>query len=238
MWEIELSGEAQILIFTDDIDFYLQLNYIFEKEGLDTHLICSSDKFSERSPEQKTDVIILDNSISDDFAKRIGETIGADSDTREAPVIVLMRDRSKLIPLEPFAQQTGTYTSPVVPETIIERVRLCIDAANAVAEEGQQVDREVRYGDVEMNLSTYRVRRGDRDIHLSPIEFKLLRHFLERPEKPVSRDELKAAVWDDRIYVEPRTVDVHIGRLRRALAGRKQHSLIRTIRSVGYVLCD
>ena len=97
---------------------------------------------------------------------------------------------------------------------------------------------EVRlaYADIEMDLDTWRVRRGGRKVHLGPTEFRLLRHFLEHPRRVFSRAQLLDAVWGPDIAVEPRTVDVHIRRLRKALNAPGDPDLIRTVRSAGYAL--
>ena len=87
-----------------------------------------------------------------------------------------------------------------------------------------------------MDLASYRVWRGGREIHLSPTEFKLLRRLLERPEQVVTRHELRIAAWPRNIHVGPRTIDVHVGRLRRALSMGTEANLVRTIRSVGWAL--
>ena len=87
-----------------------------------------------------------------------------------------------------------------------------------------------------MELDTVRVRRAGRQIHLGPTEFRLLRHFLEHPTRVYSREQLLDSVWGRDIYIEPRTVDVHIRRLRKALNGPGEPDLIRTVRSAGYAL--
>ena len=92
------------------------------------------------------------------------------------------------------------------------------------------------YADVELDPRGYRVRRGGRDIHLSPIEFRMLRHLLQNPEQVFTRDDLIGAAWQQNVYVGPRTVDVHVGILRRALKTGSESDLIRTVRSVGYAL--
>ncbi|MFP3344669.1 winged helix-turn-helix domain-containing protein, partial [Halomonas sp. SIMBA_159] len=87
-----------------------------------------------------------------------------------------------------------------------------------------------------MDLAAHRVRRGGRDIHLGPTEFRLLRHFLQHPGRVFSREQLLDVVWGHDVYVEPRTVDVHIRRLRKALNTDNEVDLIRTVRSAGYAL--
>ena len=87
-----------------------------------------------------------------------------------------------------------------------------------------------------MDLVAHRVRRGDRDVHLGPTEFRLLRHLMEHPGQVFSRKQLLDAAWGRHVYVEPRTVDVHIRRLRMALNGKNEADFIRTVRSAGYAI--
>ena len=93
------------------------------------------------------------------------------------------------------------------------------------------------FSDIEMDLAAHRVMRAGRGVHLGPTEFRLLRYFLEHPGRVFSREQLLNAVWGPNIYVETRTVDVHIRRLRKALnRDRGVPDLIRTVRAAGYAL--
>jgi two-component system phosphate regulon response regulator PhoB len=92
------------------------------------------------------------------------------------------------------------------------------------------------YGDITMDLAAHRVSRQGRHVHLGPTEFRLLRYLMEHPGRVFSREQLLDAVWGQDIYVEPRTVDVHVRRLRKALNGSEDPDLIRTVRSAGYAL--
>ena len=123
-----------------------------------------------------------------------------------------------------------------MPSKLIECVRAILPGHAPASDAAEARAKAVRYADVEMDLITYRVRRDGRDVHLSPIEFKLLKHFLERPEQVITREELHSAAWLDNVHVGPRTVDVHVGRLRKALQSGSKGNLIRTVRSVGYAL--
>jgi two-component system phosphate regulon response regulator PhoB len=87
-----------------------------------------------------------------------------------------------------------------------------------------------------MDLATHRVRRGERSVHLGPTEFKLLCHFLQHPKRVFSCEQLLDAVWGRDVYVELRTVDVHIPRLRQAINTGADTDLIRTVRAAGYAL--
>jgi len=92
----------------------------------------------------------------------------------------------------------------------------------------------ISQGDIEVDMQAFRVRRGDKTIHLGPTEFRLLEHFIKNPGRVFSREQLLDAVWGRDVYVEARTVDVHIGRLRKALGAPKLPDPIRTVRSAGY----
>jgi two-component system phosphate regulon response regulator PhoB len=94
----------------------------------------------------------------------------------------------------------------------------------------------VTIGDITMDRASHKVRRGDKDIRLGPTEFRLLDHLIQHPGRVFSREQLLDAVWGSDVYVEARTVDVHIGRLRKALNKGFDDDPIRTVRSAGYAL--
>jgi two-component system phosphate regulon response regulator PhoB len=95
---------------------------------------------------------------------------------------------------------------------------------------------QIRQGDIVIDRIAHRVKRGGKEIHLGPTEFRLLDYFLQNPGRVLSREQLLNAVWGSDVYVETRTVDVHIGRLRRALTADEDGDPIRTVRSSGYAL--
>jgi two-component system phosphate regulon response regulator PhoB len=100
-----------------------------------------------------------------------------------------------------------------------------------MAEKGQ-----ISFHDIDMDLASHRVTRNGRRVHLGPTEFRLLEFFIQHPRRVFSREELLDAVWGPDIHVEPRTVDVHIRRLRRAINGTGELDLVRTVRTAGYAL--
>ena len=97
-------------------------------------------------------------------------------------------------------------------------------------------DDKIQVGDILIDRTTHRVMRGDQDIHLGPTEFRLLEYFAQHPGRVFSREQLLDGVWGSDVYVEARTVDVHIGRLRKALMGQGGNNHIRTVRAAGYSL--
>jgi two-component system phosphate regulon response regulator PhoB len=122
-------------------------------------------------------------------------------------------------------------TKPFSPSELIARVRAVIRRARPATE-----NETLQYEDLIMDLAAHRVRRNGRDVHLGPTEFRLLRHLLEHQGRVFSREQLLDQVWGQDVYVEPRTVDVHIRRLRKALNIDEEPDLIRTVRSAGYAL--
>jgi len=110
-----------------------------------------------------------------------------------------------------------------------------VPAAQRASPETEDI---LSFSDVAMSMSQRRVTRGERTVHLSPTEFRLLRIFLRKPREVVSRRELASTLWGPELEVEPRTIDVQVGRLRRALTGPGETNLIRTVRAGGYALDD
>jgi two-component system phosphate regulon response regulator PhoB len=94
----------------------------------------------------------------------------------------------------------------------------------------------VHVGDIEMDRGAHRVRRAGKEVHLGPTEYRLLDHLIQHPGRVFSREQLLDAVWGSDVYVEARTVDVHVGRLRKALNVEGTEDPIRTVRSAGYSL--
>lgn len=122
-------------------------------------------------------------------------------------------------------------TKPFSPAELIARIRAALRRSQP------SLTAEVlAFEDIVMNLATHRVQRAGKTIHLGPTEFRLLRHLLQHPGRVFSREQLLDAVWGRNVYVELRTVDVHVRRLRKAINGGKRADLIRTVRSAGYSL--
>ena len=120
---------------------------------------------------------------------------------------------------------------PFSPTELIARLRAVMRRAQPATAEDV-----LRFSDVAMDLVAHRVTRAGRPIHLGPTEFRLLRFLMQHPGRVFSREQLLDQVWGHDVYVEPRTVDVHIRRLRKALNEHSQADIVRTVRSAGYSL--
>ena len=122
-------------------------------------------------------------------------------------------------------------TKPFSPEALIARIRALLRRSGIAKAKTKLV-----FHDLELDPATHRVMRNGRLLNLGPTEFRLLEFFLRHPERVFSREDVLGAVWGRDIHVEPRTVDVHIRRLRKAVNGPNEMDLIRTVRAAGYAL--
>ncbi|MGF9566866.1 response regulator transcription factor [Neorhizobium sp. BT27B] len=122
-----------------------------------------------------------------------------------------------------------TLKRPISPSTLLDVLK-----TDALPRRTEKLF--LRYDDLEMNVAKRRVVRGGATLPMAQVEFNILKLLLSAPEQVFTRDEIISAAWPPRVYVEPRTVDVHIGRLRKLLNGKNRRDIIRTVRSVGYSL--
>lgn len=226
-----------VLIGAKDVDFYLFLSHVLEAEGFETELADSIEEIFTIAAERQPCTIVLD--CQPDSLPVI-ETYGRlkeDGRTKGIPVVALIgpgAEREHVQLLKSGVEDV--FTRPVLPGKLLERIRGRLDDSGPARPAGD--DALLTYADVELDLDTYRVRRKGREIRLGPIEFRLLRHFMQSPGLVFTRDELISAAWKENVHVGPRTVDVHVGLLRRALKAKSETDLIRTVRSVGYAMTD
>ena len=122
-------------------------------------------------------------------------------------------------------------TKPFSVEALLARVRALLRRSNTIVAKGT-----LAFHDISMDLTSHRVNRNGRKLHLGPTEYRLMEFFLQHPRRVFTREELLDAVWGKDIHVEPRTVDVHIRRLRRAINADGELDLVRTVRAAGYAL--
>jgi len=182
--------------------------------------------------ENHPDLIILDWMIPQLSGLEVCRRLKSNPKTRQIPVIMLSaraEDVDRVRGLE-----TGADDYVVKPYSVIEftaRVKAHFRRAN-VATAGTKLT----YDDMVVDLETYRVYRDNLEIKLGPTEFKLLTELMEKPRRVLQRDQLLDRVWGQEVYVDTRTVDVHIGRLRKALQQHGGKDPIRTVRGIGYAL--
>ena len=153
-------------------------------------------------------------------------------ETKTVPIIMLTARGEEGDKLRGLDSGADDYlTKPFTPSELLARMRAVLRRS------APDMQSEIlSFEDIEMDLVAHKVRRGDRDIHLGPTEYRLLQHLLRAPGRVYSREQLLDSVWGRDIYVEARTVDAHIRRLRKALNAGGEGDLIRTVRSACYAL--
>jgi two-component system phosphate regulon response regulator PhoB len=182
--------------------------------------------------EEVPDLILLDWMLPLMSGIEVCRQLRSKPDTRRSPIIMLTARGEETDKLRGLDSGCDDYiTKPFSPAELIARI-------NAVLRRSKpELSSEMlTFEDLAMDLAAHRVRRSGQDIHLGPTEFRLLRHLMQHPGRVFTREQLLDSVWGRDVYVEPRTVDVHIRRLRKALNQTGDDDLIRTVRSAGYSL--
>ncbi|MEM7240759.1 MAG: phosphate regulon transcriptional regulator PhoB [Pseudomonadota bacterium] len=223
---------AHVLVVEDEPSQLEMLCYNLEAEGYQAHRAETGEEGLLVLEEEDIDLVLLDWMLPQVSGLEVCRQIKRNKSTRTIPVIMLTargEEDDKIRGLD-----TGADDYVVKPYSIKELLAH-IRAALRRAAAGQSID-VLTYLDLTMDLSRHIVTIDGKPIHLGPLEFKLLKVFLESPGRVFSRDKLLDRVWRDNLGVETRTVDVHIGRLRKQLSAENGMDYIRTVRGFGYSL--
>jgi len=223
---------AHILIVEDESALSTLLAYNLEKEGFTVRIAEDGERAIEALAEEPPDLVLLDWMLPHVSGIEICRRIRRDPATHDLPVIMLTARGEEADRIRGLETGADDYvTKPFSPAELIARVRALLRRARpAIGAD------ELTAGDIVMDLAAHRVFLGGSEVELGPTEFKLLRHFMEHPGRVYSRDQILDAVWGRDINVEDRTVDVHIGRLRKSLRAATGRDPIRTVRGAGYSL--
>ncbi len=221
-----------VLVVEDEPAQREVLMYNLKAEGFDVITADNGEDGLLLVEENEPDLIILDWMIPQLSGLEVCRRLKSNPKKRQIPVIMLSaraEDVDRVRGLE-----TGADDYVVKPYSVIEftaRVKAHFRRAQ-VAMAGTKLT----YDDIVVDLETYKVYRNNLEIKLGPTEFKLLIKFMEKPRRVFQRDQLLDHIWGQEVYVDARTVDVHIGRLRKALLQHGGKDPIRTVRGVGYAL--
>jgi two-component system phosphate regulon response regulator PhoB len=221
-----------VLIAEDEAPLVTLLRYNLEKEGYRVLEAHNGDEALMVSSEDAPDLVLLDWMLPKVSGIEVCRRLRGRAETRNVPIIMLTARGEEADRVRGLDTGADDYvTKPFSMTELLARIRAVMRRIRpALAEE------VVSFGDVTIDRSAHRVKRGDKDIRLGPTEYRLLDHFMQHPGRVFSREQLLDAVWGSGVYVDARTVDVHIGRLRKALNERGQSDPIRTVRSAGYAL--
>jgi two-component system, OmpR family, phosphate regulon response regulator PhoB len=227
-----LSVLPYILVVEDEEALATLLHYNLEKEGYRVELCADGEEAMIRIDEKLPDIVVLDWMLPSVSGIEVCRRLRQRSVTRNLPIIMLTARGEETDRVRGLDTGADDYiVKPFLMSELSARVRAVLRRIRP----GLAEDR-IRQGDIVIDRSAHRVKRAGKDVHLGPTEFRLLDYFMQHPGRVFSREQLLNAVWGSDVYVETRTVDVHIGRLRRALTADETQDPIRTVRSAGYAL--
>ncbi len=223
---------TKILIVEDEEALATLLEYNLSKEGFDIALAGDGEEALLKIEEEAPDLVILDWMLPNVSGIEVCRRLRTKSETRNLPIIMLTARAEEADRIRGLETGADDYlTKPFSTNELIARVRAVLRRIRpGLAED------KVTVGNLLVDRVSHKVMREDKEIHLGPTEFRLLDHLIQHPGRVFSREQLLNAVWGSDVFVEVRTVDVHIGRLRKALNKYKQGDPIRTVRSAGYAL--
>ncbi len=221
-----------ILVVEDEDSLATLLQYNLEKEGYDVARAGDGEEALLQVQERLPDLIVLDWMLPKVSGIEVCRRIRQRSESRNVPIIMLTARGEETDRIRGLDTGADDYVvKPFAMSELAARIRAVLRRLRP----GLAEDR-VRCGDIVIDRVAHRVKRAGQEVHLGPTEFRLLDHFMQHPGRVFSREQLLDAVWGSDVYVEARTVDVHIGRLRKALNAPEGGDPIRTVRSAGYSL--
>jgi len=221
-----------VLIVEDEAPLVTLLRYNLEKEGFQVCDAADGEDALVQIAERRPDVVLLDWMLPLVSGIEVCRRIRRSPENRALPIIMLTARGEESDRVRGLDSGADDYVvKPFSTSELVARLRAVIRRAQPSG--GEEV---LHFADVRMDLAAHRVSRADKPIHLGPTEFRLLRHLLRYPGRVFSREQLLDAVWGHDVYVEPRTVDVHIRRLRKALNAGGDMDVVRTVRSAGYAI--
>ena len=221
-----------VLVVEDEDALATLLHYNLDKEGYRVGVAGDGEEALIMANERAPDLVILDWMLPKVSGIEVCRRLRGRAETRNVPIIMLTARGEETDRIRGL--DTGADDYVVKPFSMVEltaRVRAVLRRIRP----GLADDR-ITVGDIIIDRVAHRVKRGGKEIHLGPTEFRLLDYLMQHPGRVFSREQLLDAVWGSDVYVEARTVDVHIGRLRKALNGTTEGDPIRTVRSAGYSL--
>jgi two-component system phosphate regulon response regulator PhoB len=221
-----------ILVVEDEDALATLLQYNLEKDGYTVAVAGDGEEALVQVDERLPDLIVLDWMLPKVSGVEVVRRLRSRTESRNVPIIMLTARGEESDRVRGLETGADDYvTKPFSMTELSARIRAVLRRIRP----GLAEDR-VNQGDLVIDRVAHRVKRGGKEVHLGPTEFRLLDYLMQHPGRVFSREQLLDAVWGSDVYVEARTVDVHIGRLRKALNRHGETDPIRTVRSAGYSL--
>jgi len=226
------SSKPYVLVVEDEAALATMLRYNLEKQGFRVEEAVDGQEALTRIAEAVPDIVLLDWMLPVMSGIEVCRQIRRRPATRDLPVIMVTARTEDQDAVRGLNTGADDYiTKPFNMDALLARMRALLRRAGAVPVRGQHI-----FHDITMDLTAHRVHRNSRAVHLGPTEFRLLEFLMQHPRRVFSREELLNSVWGPDIHVEPRTVDVHIRRLRKSINGEGELDVVRTVRAAGYAL--
>lgn len=223
---------VRVLVTEDEEALCALLEYNLSKEGFDVTICQNGEDALDAIKVEKPDLLLLDWMLPHVSGLEIVRQIRARTQTQHMPIIMLTARGEQEDCIRGLDTGADDYlTKPFSMVELLARIRAVLRRARPTLSGDIAA-----FGDVVLDRETRRVRRGDREVRVGPTEFRLLDCLMQRPGRVFSREQLLDLVWGRDVYVEARTVDVHVGRLRKALNNAGDRDPIRTVRAAGYAL--
>jgi two-component system phosphate regulon response regulator PhoB len=220
----------RVLIVEDEEALAILIRYNLEAEGYEVEHVARGDEADLRLRESQPDLVVLDWMLPGLSGIEICRRLRTRPESKTLPVIMLTARGEESERVRGLMQGADDYlTKPFSVPELVARVHALLRRARP-----ERVADRLVLGDLELDRVTKRVRRGGNEIHLGPTEYRLLEFLMASPGRVFPRAHLLDGVWGQDVYVDERTVDVHVGRLRKALSRRGSADPIRTVRGEGY----
>ncbi|MBB5753336.1 phosphate regulon transcriptional regulator PhoB [Prosthecomicrobium pneumaticum] len=224
----------RVMIVEDEEALSLLLRYNLEAEGYSVETVERGDDAETRLQETVPDLLLLDWMLPGISGIELCRRLRARDATRGLPIVMLTARGEEQEKIRGLATGADDYVvKPFSVPELLARLRAILRRTRP-----EVIATLLRAGDIELDRETHRVRRGGRELHLGPTEFRLLEFLMRSPGRVFSREQLLDGVWGRDVYVDERTVDVHIGRLRKAVNRGRARDPIRTVRGAGYAFDD
>jgi two-component system, OmpR family, phosphate regulon response regulator PhoB len=224
----------RILIVEDEEALTLLLRYNLEAAGYDVDTVARGDEADVRLKERSPDLVILDWMLPGLSGIELCRRLRARPDTRQLPIIMLTARGEESERVRGLSTGADDYiVKPFSVPELLARVSALLRRSSP-----ERIADILSFGELELDREKKRVSRNGHAIELGPTEFRLLEFLMERPGRVFSREQLLDGVWGRDVYIDERTVDVHVGRLRKALNRGHADDPIRTVRGAGYALDD
>jgi two-component system, OmpR family, phosphate regulon response regulator PhoB len=226
------SKSPLVLVVEDEAALATMLRYNLERQGFRVEEAADGQEALLRVAEARPDLVLLDWMLPTLSGIEVCRQLRRRPATRDLPIIMLTartEDQDAVRALDTGADDH--IGKPFSMEALLARIRALLRRSTGPAAKGV-----LAYHDLTLDQEAHRVSRNGRALHLGPTEYRLLEFLMQHPGRVFSREQVLDAVWGRDLHVEPRTVDVHVRRLRKAINGPGEADLVRTVRAAGYAL--